>query len=140
MLNVCIDVDLTLIDEQGELLPGAIEALTKLREVDNQRVGFTEAVLQNASRLNDVLRQATNKKLVLVADFRVRNGNGGYFSNWSLLCEHCPVIAQFGDQEGDSFPVLRGGSVDALTSTVLRLRYEIREYLASAQPIGCPKS
>jgi len=33
MLNVCIDVDLTLIDEQGELLPGAIEALTKLREV-----------------------------------------------------------------------------------------------------------
>lgn len=33
MLNVCIDVDLTLIDEEGELLPGAIEALTKLREV-----------------------------------------------------------------------------------------------------------
>lgn len=33
MLNVCIDVDLTLIDEQGELLPGAIEALTKLRDV-----------------------------------------------------------------------------------------------------------
>lgn len=33
MLNVCIDVDLTLIDEHGELLPGAIEALAKLREV-----------------------------------------------------------------------------------------------------------
>lgn len=33
MLNVCIDVDLTLIDEEGELLPGAIEALTKLRDV-----------------------------------------------------------------------------------------------------------
>ena len=32
MLNVCIDVDLTLIDEEGELLPGVIEALTKLRE------------------------------------------------------------------------------------------------------------
>ncbi len=32
MLNVCIDVDLTLIDEEGELLPGAIEALAKLRE------------------------------------------------------------------------------------------------------------
>jgi phosphoglycolate phosphatase-like HAD superfamily hydrolase len=32
MLNVCIDVDLTLIDEEGDLLPGAIEALTKLRE------------------------------------------------------------------------------------------------------------
>jgi phosphoglycolate phosphatase-like HAD superfamily hydrolase len=32
MLNVCIDVDLTLIDEQGELLPGAIEALEKLRK------------------------------------------------------------------------------------------------------------
>lgn len=33
MLNVCIDVDLTLLDEEGELLPGTIEALTKLREV-----------------------------------------------------------------------------------------------------------
>ena len=33
MLNVCIDVDLTLIDEDGELLPGAIEALNKLRAV-----------------------------------------------------------------------------------------------------------
>ena len=32
MLNVCIDVDLTLIDEQGELLPGAIEALEKIRK------------------------------------------------------------------------------------------------------------
>jgi phosphoglycolate phosphatase-like HAD superfamily hydrolase len=32
MLNVCIDVDLTLIDENGELLPGAIEALHKLRD------------------------------------------------------------------------------------------------------------
>jgi phosphoglycolate phosphatase-like HAD superfamily hydrolase len=32
MLNVCIDVDLTLIDERGELLPGAIEALEKLRK------------------------------------------------------------------------------------------------------------
>ena len=32
-INVCIDVDLTLIDEEGELLPGAIEALTKLREL-----------------------------------------------------------------------------------------------------------
>ncbi len=32
MLNVCIDVDLTLIDEHGELLPGAIEALEKLRK------------------------------------------------------------------------------------------------------------
>ena len=32
-INVCIDVDLTLVDEEGELLPGAIEALTKLREV-----------------------------------------------------------------------------------------------------------
>jgi len=32
MLNVCIDVDLTLIDEEGELLPGVVEALTKLRE------------------------------------------------------------------------------------------------------------
>ena len=31
MLNVCIDVDLTLIDEQGELLPGALDALEKLR-------------------------------------------------------------------------------------------------------------
>lgn len=33
MLNVCIDVDLTLINEEGELLPGAIEALTKFRQV-----------------------------------------------------------------------------------------------------------
>ena len=33
MLNVCIDVDLTLIDEEGELLPGVVEALTKLRNV-----------------------------------------------------------------------------------------------------------
>jgi phosphoglycolate phosphatase-like HAD superfamily hydrolase len=33
MLNVCIDVDLTLVDEEGELLPGAVEALTMLREV-----------------------------------------------------------------------------------------------------------
>ena len=33
MLNVCIDVDLTLVDDEGELLPGAIEALTKLRDV-----------------------------------------------------------------------------------------------------------
>jgi phosphoglycolate phosphatase-like HAD superfamily hydrolase len=32
MLNVCIDVDLTLIDEQGELLPGALDALEKLRK------------------------------------------------------------------------------------------------------------
>ncbi len=32
MLNVCIDVDLTLIDEQGELLPGALDALEKLRQ------------------------------------------------------------------------------------------------------------
>ena len=32
MLNVCIDVDLTLIDEGGELLPGVIDALTKLRQ------------------------------------------------------------------------------------------------------------
>ena len=30
-INVCIDVDLTLVDEEGELLPGAVEALTKLR-------------------------------------------------------------------------------------------------------------
>jgi hypothetical protein len=33
MLNVCIDVDLTVIDEEGELLPGAIEAFTELRDV-----------------------------------------------------------------------------------------------------------
>ena len=33
MLNVCIDVDLTVIDEEGELLPGVLEALTKLRGV-----------------------------------------------------------------------------------------------------------
>ena len=32
MLNVCIDVDLTLIDEEGELLPGVLEALEKLRK------------------------------------------------------------------------------------------------------------
>ena len=32
MLNVCIDVDLTLIDEEGELLPGVLEALTKFRK------------------------------------------------------------------------------------------------------------
>ncbi len=31
MPNVCIDVDLTFVDEDGELLPGAIEALTQLR-------------------------------------------------------------------------------------------------------------
>jgi phosphoglycolate phosphatase-like HAD superfamily hydrolase len=32
--NVCIDVDLTLVDEAGELLPGVNEALLKLREAD----------------------------------------------------------------------------------------------------------
>lgn len=32
MLNVCIDVDLTLVDEDGELLPGALEALTRLQD------------------------------------------------------------------------------------------------------------
>jgi hypothetical protein len=32
MLNVCIDVDLTLIDKDGQLLPGAKEGIAKLRE------------------------------------------------------------------------------------------------------------
>jgi phosphoglycolate phosphatase-like HAD superfamily hydrolase len=32
MLNVCIDVDLTLIDEEGELMPGVVEALEALRK------------------------------------------------------------------------------------------------------------
>ena len=32
MLNVCIDVDLTLIDENGDLLPGAVESIQSFRD------------------------------------------------------------------------------------------------------------
>ena len=56
MLNVCIDVDLTLIDEEGELLPGAIETLEKLRKAPCELTlwsaagaGYAKAV---AARLN----------------------------------------------------------------------------------------
>ncbi|MCU0771393.1 MAG: hypothetical protein MUE94_06435 [Verrucomicrobia bacterium] len=31
MPNACIEVDLTFVDEDGELRPGAIEALSQLR-------------------------------------------------------------------------------------------------------------
>ena len=105
---------------------------------DEQRSTFAEAVADNAFRLNEVLRLATNKKLILVADFRVGNGHGGHFSIWSLLCEHCPVFAQFARQQSDLFPILKRDNVGALTALVFQLRYEIREHLASASPMLHP--
>lgn len=111
----------------------------KPREMtDQQRPIFVDKLSTFADRLNEVLRLATNKKLLLVVDFKVNDGRGGQTSVWQMLCKHCPLVKLHAVEGGESLPILKADSVGALTSAVLRKGYEIREHLNSTPPLPHP--
>lgn len=105
---------------------------------DQQRPIFVENFVAFAARLNEVLRLATSKKLLLVADFKVNDGHGGQTSVWQLLGKHCPLVKLQANEGGELLPILRAENIGALTSAILRNRHEIREHLKSSPPLAHP--
>jgi hypothetical protein len=104
----------------------------------SQRPIFVETVQAHVTRLNETLRLATNKKLILVVNFRVNDGMNNHMQIWETLCTHCPLVRQFAHLGGELLPILKADNVGALTAAVLRNRHEIREHLASATPLVHP--
>jgi hypothetical protein len=106
------------------------------RMTPRQRPIFVRSVSAYAARLNEALRLAVAKKLILVVDFRVNDGLGGQISIWQTLLQHCPRIAACTNQHGSALPILKEKSVESLSKLVFDNRYAIREHLLSGATLS----